>query len=354
MAKSLVEVLRESNIELEDSSGERYVARCPFHEGDNEPSFTVYPTNTYYCWGCESWGDAVKFLVEYRHMTTKEALEYVGEDYKLPKAEKAEVIKIKNVSVMWKFLYDCADSYHRFLIQTPGALTYLRNRGLKDSTISKYKLGYTDGRVLNLVYSWERELASEIGLINKSGYETLSHRITIPNLLDFGESCDFIIGRTVVNDSIKYLGIRTPKPLGGFAEVKHSPILFVVEGQFDWLLLRQWGYPAVNMSGHHLPKHFRTLLSSKYLVIVPDYDENGVGQGAAQSLKEAFGDRAEILDYSRYKLDGQSIDIGSLALQENAEEKFAQVVKENLWTIPFWIKTLNQWLPPLETQLSVL
>lgn len=352
MAKTLLEVLRESDIELSDSA-DRWVAICPFHQGDRDPSFTVYPTNTYYCWGCEVWGDAVKFLVEYKGMTAQEALEYVGEDYRFPKADKASVIKIKNVSVMWNFLYTCADTYHRFLVQTPGALTYLRNRGLKDSTISKYKLGYTDGRVLNLVFSWERELALEVGLTSRSGYEALSHRITIPNTLGFEESCDFIIGRTVVNDSIKYLGLRVPKPLFGFSEVRHSPILFLVEGQIDWLLLRQWGYPAINLSGHHLPKYLRALLSDKYLVIVPDYDENGVGQAAASSMLTTFGERAMILDYSRFKKPGQSLDVGELAL-DDGEQKFHEIVMENIWNIPFSIQRLNHWLPNLGNTVSAL
>lgn len=354
MAKTLKEVLVENEIELTEGSGERYLARCPFHKGDNEPSFTVYSTGTYYCWGCEAWGDSIKFLVEYKGWTTKQALEHVGEDYKFPKADKAQVIKIKNVSVSWKFIYDCNETYHRFLIQNPGAINYLRNRGLKDSTISKYKLGYTDGHILNLVYSWERELAVEVGMMNKSGYEALSHRIIIPNLLATEKNCDFIIGRTVVNDNIKYLGLRAPKPFFGFHELRHSPILFVVEGQIDWLLLRQWGYPAISMSGHHVPSYFYSLLANKYLVIVPDYDENGVGQGAAQALLEMFKDRAIILDYSRYKKPGQNLDIGELALDDDGEQKFFEVVQENIWTLPISINTLTRSLPNLISTESAL
>lgn len=40
------------------SLGKRRVARCPFHE-DSTPSLTVYPDDTFYCFGCQAWGDAL-------------------------------------------------------------------------------------------------------------------------------------------------------------------------------------------------------------------------------------------------------------------------------------------------------
>jgi DNA primase len=355
MAKNLKEVLSENEIELTESSGDRWVAVCPFHKGDRDPSFTVYPTGTYYCFGCEEWGDTVKFLVDYKHMTSAQALEYVGEDYKFPRADKAKVIKIKNVTKMWQFLYSVVEEYHDFLSKTPGAINYLVKRGLTHATIEKYKLGYTDGHVLNLYWAWEREMAFEAGLINRSGYETMSHRVIIPNLLDSGQGCDFLIGRTVVNDPVKYLGIRVPKPIIGFHSVRNSPIIFVVEGQFDWLLLSQWGYPSVSLGGHHLPKYMRALFANKFLVIVPDYDENNVGQKAAHSLQQTFGENATILDYSRYRQVGQSLDIGELALQENGERKFYEVVMESIWNTRFSKRQLSRWLPnSIDTTSSLL
>lgn len=352
MAKSLNEVLAENSFNLEQR-GDKWVMNCPFHAGDHDPSFTVYPTNTYYCFGCEQWGDAVKFLTDYLGKSYQEALDYVGADYKFPRAEKSKVIKTKNVSSTWSFLYQVVLQYHDYLSKTAGAVNYLTKRGLTHSTITKYKLGYTDGNVLNLFYAWEREMALEAGLTNKSGFETLSHRITIPNILTPSAYCDFVIGRTVVNDSVKYLGLRVPKPIFGFHEVRHSPILFVVEGQFDWLLLRQWGYPAINLSGHHIPKYNRKLLENKYLVIVPDYDENEVGQKAARGLHESF-EKSMILDYSRYKQEGINLDIGELAMQEDGEKKFHQVVQENIWTIPLSRETLARWLPSSMVNLSFL
>jgi DNA primase len=327
MAKTLVEILEENNIELVPSSGGLIKARCPFHEHDDSPSFTIYPTGTYYCFGCEKWGDALKFLIEFKDWTNKEAMEYLGEDYKIPKVDKNKVIKVSNTSKTWPFLYDVAEQYHQFLLKTPGAISYFHGRGLTDETISKYKLGYTDGNVLSFQMAEDYILGIEIGLITKDGRECLSHRVTIPNLLD-RKQADFLIGRTVTNDSVKYLGVRLVKPVMGFYELRYSNNLMIVEGQLDGLLLRQWGYPAVVLGGTHLTKYNCLLFEGKRVIIVPDNDPPGMK--AANSLKDAFGDRAMILDYSELGVK----DVSELANFPGAKDLFDSIVKEQIsnWT----------------------
>lgn len=55
-------------------SGVTLVAHCPFH-ADRSPSFTVYPdTRTFYCFGCQTHGDVVSFLVKVENLTFPEAL----------------------------------------------------------------------------------------------------------------------------------------------------------------------------------------------------------------------------------------------------------------------------------------
>jgi DNA primase len=337
--KTLLDVLRESDIELTESSGDRWVARCPFHKGDRDPSFTVYPNDTYFCFGCEVWGDAVKFLVEYKGWSNSKALEYVGEGYKV-KAEK-KVIKVKNTIDTWKFLYEVNRDYHRFLLETRGALSYLMKRGLSEETILDYKLGYTDGRVLKMQYAWEYEMATEIGLITKDGQEMLSHRITIPNILEDGEA-DFLIGRTVTNDRIKYLGTRMPKPIFGFHQVRKSPIIFLAEGQFDWLILRQWGYPAAILGGSHLTRANQILLQEKHVVLVPDNDD--AGESVVRSLSSRL-DNVSVVDYSKFGVK----DVAQLAQDvPNAKEEFDKIVKESLpWIITMSSRILARWFPSL-------
>jgi DNA primase len=348
MAKTLTEVIGEQGFETLESGSGRRVMKCPFHKGDHEPSLTIYPTETYFCFACDAWGDAVKFLVDLKGWTSQEALDYVGADYKTPKADKTKVIKVRNTLATFRFLHDVAMEYHEFLRATPGALNYLHNRGLNIDTIRKYKIGYTDGHVLRLQTAYEMDLALEIGLINKSSYEMLSHRVTIPNITEEGQ-CDFMMGRTVINDKVKYLGARMPKPIQGFYEIRHSPVIFLVEGQFDWLTLRQWGYPAAVISGTHLSRANKQLLEGKKIVIVPDYDDTNVGINAANGLKESLGENAVVLDYGELKTGPGKLDISSLAESKGGEFLFQTIVREQLpWlTMNFSRRVLSRYFPSL-------
>jgi DNA primase len=349
MSKSLVEVLIEQGIKLEDSSSNRKVAICPFHEGDRDPSFTVYPTNTYFCFGCDAWGDALKFLVDYKGWEFRQAMEYLGDDYTVRKSDKPEVVKVKNTSNTYKFLHGVAEDYHRYLMETPGALRYLYSRGITEETIQHYKLGYTDGNVLNLQWAWEQQLAREAGVMNVQGYEVLSHRITLPNLTETGY-CDFIMGRTVTNDNIKYLGIRVPKPLHGFYEVRHSPVIFLAEGHFDWLVLRQWGYPAAILGGSHLSRHNALLLKDKRIVIVPDFDvDASKGEATAKRIQSLFGENAEILDYSELRTGPGKLDVAALAESAGGERLFKIIVMEQLpWLQMLSPRIVQRWFPMLQ------
>lgn len=340
MAKTLVEVLQEQGVILIESSDGRYVAHCPFHEGDREPSFTVYPNETYWCFGCSEWGNPVRFLVK-KGMSAKDALEYVGvDDFIFPKAEK-RAIKVKNVLKTGRFLYKITDQYHEYLLSQQGPQRYLEERGLLPETITKFRLGYTDGMVLNLRYAEEYEMANEVGLLSKNGYEALAHRITIPNIIE-DEFVDFMMGRTVINDKVKYLGLRMPKPLCGFYDSRFSPILFIVEGNFDYLILRQWGYPAVVASGTHISKPNYALLRGKKIVYIPDNDD--AGRKATNKLKAQIPD-AVILDISGLGVK----DIGELAPKPDSQESFRQLVEDLTWESFFgnadWMKasinTLN-------------
>jgi DNA primase len=346
MAKTLLDIFSEEKFEI-TSSGDKFKISCPFHKGDDDPSLVVYPNDTYYCFACEAWGDALKFLVDYKGWSADEAKVYLGDDYVPRQHKRLKVIKVKNTNLTWEFLYNVADTYHDYLLQTYGAINYLLNRGLTLETIKKYKIGYTDGAVLKLGYAAEYDLASEAGILSKGGYEIMSHRITIPNLLD-NHYCDFITGRTILNEKPKYLNTTGFKPIHGFYEVRHSPILFLAEGQFDYLTLRQWGIPSAVLGGSNLKKSQYSLLKEKKLVILPDYDENNHGLNVAKGLADRFKENSIILDYrDAFNLStNEKIDISSLATVPGAQEKFYELIKERVpWIIPLSKTILAKWFP---------
>jgi hypothetical protein len=44
-------------------TGDRYMCNCPFHS-ETKPSMVIYPDNTYHCYGCGAWGDAIDFYMK--------------------------------------------------------------------------------------------------------------------------------------------------------------------------------------------------------------------------------------------------------------------------------------------------
>jgi hypothetical protein len=58
--------------------------RCPFHAGDNTPSFVVYSeTNSFYCYGCKVGGGVVQ-LIQHLENTDKKTAQAIFNTYLTP------------------------------------------------------------------------------------------------------------------------------------------------------------------------------------------------------------------------------------------------------------------------------
>jgi len=67
---SIVEVAEKLGFTLK-REGKIYKTLCPFHN-DSKPSLALYPeTNTYYCFSCGAYGDALNLLIKVRNCSFK-------------------------------------------------------------------------------------------------------------------------------------------------------------------------------------------------------------------------------------------------------------------------------------------
>jgi DNA primase len=158
-----------------------------------------------------------------------------------------------------------------------------------------------------------------------------------------------MIGRTIAPGArkVKYLALPGPKPLLGWeaalgacgqsaavsagdaalpadeANLLRSggaPCAVVVEGVFDWLALRGWGYPAVALVGTHVRADLLDALRGfqrLYLVL----DNDAAGRTATCALLERFADRAIPVT-----LDGVK-DVADLAVQPDGRSRFAAAIR---------------------------
>ena len=131
-------------------AGVNYKGLCPFHD-EKTPSFVVSPAKGYcHCFSCGKGGNAVGFIMEHEQMTYPEALRWLARKYnieirerELTDDERREAGERESMFIVneWALGY-----FQENLINTGNGLSvgmqYLRSRGFRDDTISKFQLGY--------------------------------------------------------------------------------------------------------------------------------------------------------------------------------------------------------------------
>ena len=131
-------------------AGVNYKGLCPFHD-EKTPSFVVAPAKGYcHCFSCGKGGNAVGFIMEHEQMTYPEALRWLARKYNIEieergmtDGERREAGERESMFIVneWARGY-----FQENLINTGNGLSvgmqYLRSRGFRDDTISKFQLGY--------------------------------------------------------------------------------------------------------------------------------------------------------------------------------------------------------------------
>ena len=300
----VAEVVRRHGVELR-GQGKRLTGRCPFHE-DRTPSFCVYPeTESFHCFGCGASGDVIDFVRRTQGLGFREAVLRLGggagggtpaaappPPARVPeKTDQAPVLSLDDRLI----LTAACELYHETLLETPGALRYLDERGVQPWLAKRCRLGTSDGQRL-VPYLKRRRFslkrAGELGLLFASGDEAMAGRIVIPELR--GARCGWMVGRAPDGGGgPKYRGLSLPKPLLGYEPGRRR--LFLTEGPFDWLTLTGWGLPACALLGTQPGRGVLRLLErARSVVLVMDSDE--AGRDAAGRLSAELGGRARVLE----------------------------------------------------------
>ena len=299
-AHPVEDVVARYGIELK-RQGRALVGRCPFHADGGRPNLHVFPaTRTWWCFRCCIGGDVLKFVMLAEEIGFREAVDRLGSTacatiratprhLTRPRAAVQEGGDAEGPAVLQAAL----TLYHNTLLSEPRALSYLSRRGLDMSTIVKCRLGYAAGEQLASYLRWNRlpiGPALRVGLLTRAGAEFLAGRIVVPNL--HGRRPTWLIGRRLddapVDDVPVHLGLPGTKPLLGLEGARDSPTVVIVEGSFDYLTLRMWGYPVVATLGTHLRPDLVDELRSfdrQYLVL----DNDNAGVEATLTLHEALG-----------------------------------------------------------------
>ena len=284
-----------SYIELK-KAGANFKAPCPFHD-EKTASFVVSPQKQiYHCFGCGVGGDAVKFVMEYEKLSYPEALEKLAQNYNFTLTYTDNKHNKPRSQVIEKL----DEWYQKILTQNQSALSYIKERGIYESSIEKFGLGYApkSHETINFIKSqhFSMQEALEMGLVGydeqrRSAYARFIERITFPirsangSLVGFG-------GRTITGHSAKYVNspetkfFNKSRLLYAYNLAKQSIYktkqIIITEGYLDVIMLHQAGFEnAVATLGTALTSEHLPLLRKGEPKIVMAYDGDKAGRAAA-------------------------------------------------------------------------
>ncbi len=127
-------------------SGSKFKTLCPFHD-DHNPSLELNPERqSFKCWSCGAGGDVFDFVQRYERVEFPEALRMLAERAGIPLEaspdrsaaatagpSKADLL----AAVSW-----AEAQFRRALPAASEALAYVRKRGIIESYMDRFRLGY--------------------------------------------------------------------------------------------------------------------------------------------------------------------------------------------------------------------
>jgi DNA primase len=287
--------------------GQNWVGLCPFHD-DKNPSMYVSPRlGIFNCFVCDTKGNAVHFVMEHEKISYPEALLYLAKKYNITieeeavktKEEKEEESKKESLLLLNQFaenyfveqLFDTEDGRNI-------ALSYFQERGLNETIIKKFKLGYNPENwdaftqtALQKGYHKEQLLALGLTKEREGGklYDFFHGRVIFPIHSPLGKTLGF--GARTLKHSEKIAKyFNSPESevfhksdiLYGFffakKAIRANDNVYLVEGYTDVISMYAAGIEnVVSSSGTALTKGQIKLLATQTQNITLVYDGDAAG-----------------------------------------------------------------------------
>jgi DNA primase catalytic core len=309
-----------SRVELNGTN----TARCPFHD-DHTPSFSVHPRDQYFfCFGCGLGGDVFRFLELVDEIEFREAVDRLAMEAGIPRYTTSCGDSVAYEAARTRrTILEATVRYYKSRM-TAEARAYLAGRGIPDEIVSRFGLGWADGKLGTHLkgQGFAQEAAIEAGVLRRqedgSIRDFFSKRIVFP-IIAKGEVVH-LTARGLSDARPKYLHI--PGPLTHFYNERavNETTVFVVEGPIDALTLAAWDIPAVALLGatSRLDVAVERLAAVERVYLCLDSD--AAGERGATVLCERLGARCRVV------MLPAGNDVNDL-LVAGEREKFESLVK---------------------------
>jgi DNA primase len=355
-----------------EKAGAHHKACCPFHQ-ERTPSFMVNEEkNLWHCFGCGKGGDVFAFVMEMDGLEFREALKMLAEragvelpQYKGQGAEKNKETKDR----VYELLELAAKFYEKQLWEGLGQekiIAYLRERGLSEESVKKFRLGYApegwrhllefltakgftfpemESAGLIIKKSSEKLPDTQHSVHNTGYYDRFRDRIMFPILDILGRVVGYSARVAPGGDETQAKYINTPetavyhksRALYGLAQakqaMKQTGTTIIVEGNLDVIAMHQAGIGnTVAVSG--------TAFTTEQLAIMKRYgkevrlffDMDGAGQKAARKSAELALEKEMLVSVVALTSGKDAAEMG----QENPE-KLKSAVTQSVPALQYFL-----------------
>ncbi|MGH9352283.1 MAG: CHC2 zinc finger domain-containing protein [Terriglobia bacterium] len=307
---SVERLVEARGIELK-RHGADLIGLCPFHE-DHEPSLVISPKkNLWHCLGaCRAGGSVIDWVMRAEGVSFRHAVELLRED-RVPADGNHEPVKKSTVAELpppiERDADDCevflrvVDFYHESLKQSPPALKYLEQRGLKSSEmLERFKLGFANRTLGYRLPQKNRQTGAELrgrlqklGILRENGHEHFNGSVVIP-IFDLDDQVIEMYGRKITP------GLRPGTPSHLYLPGPHRGVwnegaliaskeIILCEALMDALTFWCAGYRHLTASygvNGFIEDHKAAFKRHGTRKVFIAYDRDEAGEGAVKQLAE--------------------------------------------------------------------
>lgn len=359
----IVDVI-SSYIKLQ-KAGANFRAPCPFHK-EKDPSFIVSPAKQiWHCFGsCSTGGDMFKFVMQIEGIEFKEALHILANraGIELQKQDPRiynERIRLQQIN-QWaaKFWEKCLDVSPK----GKNAFKYLKERGLNNESIKKFRLGHAPDKwhalenfLKNKKYNNQEIQKAGLIIIKDSGqaFDRFRNRIMFP-ICDISARVIAFTGRVMPGSDDK-MGkyINSPETLlynkssiiygldKAKTEIRKQDQCIIAEGNLDVIMAHQAGTEnTIACSGTALTEVQLNIIKRYTQNILLNFDMDEAGINATKKsidMALAHGMNIKIIRLKKYKDAADCI-------KHNAKE-WLMAVKNAMPIMEFYFQSTFQNMP---------
>ncbi len=289
--------------------GRNYKTTCPFHH-EKTPSFIVSPDKQiYHCFGCGAGGNVFSFLMKHENMEFPEAVEMLARKagVALPRVSGQRDEANSFANQLYKLNELACRFFQDSLADNSAARDYLASRGVGDSTIEAFKIGYAPDSWDALINFFKNK-NQHSSVLEKAGlaiasdkgshYDRFRNRIIFPIIDLRGRVIGF--GARVMDASLpKYINSpETPVYYKGrnlyglnFSKehIKKEGYALIVEGYLDFIIPYQAGVKNIIATlGTALTPDQLKLLKRFSNTVIMVYDPDEAGEAASLRNLDLF------------------------------------------------------------------